>query len=228
MSGSFVHNSIIAGCRCLAGHLPSSPTKRDTMPLGDHLAPSSTSRHLITIGLTASLAAALLAVISITGEDDKHALTTPESIESSSSAAARSTTTPRQLVSRLREILRIREAAYRSRNPDLLRSVYSSDCPCLASDEKAIYELLQRAYIWDGIETSVEIRRVTKYCRREVRAWWSCGAGLLVVVVESAKKPVEVGLGVAPVERRRRLLVAALEGQQASFDLVRVGEVVGR
>src|SRR5215207_5769943 len=62
----------------------------------------------------------------------------------------------------------------------------------------------------------------------EVRAWWSCGAGLLVVVVESAKKPVEVGLGVAPVERRRRLLVAALEGQQASFDLVQVGEVVGR
>src|SRR5512132_4482569 len=62
----------------------------------------------------------------------------------------------------------------------------------------------------------------------EVRAWWSCGAGPLVVVVESAKKPVEVGLGVAPVERRRRLLVAALEGQQASFDLVQVGEVVGR
>jgi hypothetical protein len=166
MSGSFVHNSIIAGCRCLAGHLPSSPTKRDTMPLGDHLAPSSTSRHLITICLTASLAAALLAVISITGEDDKHALTTPESIESSSSAAVRSTTTPRQLVSRLREILRIREAAYRSRNPDLLRSVYSSDCPCLASDEKAIYELLRRAYMWDGIETSVEIRRVTKLHER--------------------------------------------------------------
>jgi hypothetical protein len=54
----------------------------------------------------------------------------------------------------------------------------------------------------------------------EVRAWWSCGAGLLVVVVESAKKPVEVGLGVAPVERGGGLLVAGLEGQQASFDLV--------
>jgi hypothetical protein len=70
------------------------------------------------------------------------------------------------IVSRLREILRIREAAYRSRNPELLRSVYSSDCPCLASDEKAIYELLRRAYMWDGIETSVEIRRVTKIHER--------------------------------------------------------------
>jgi len=53
----------------------------------------------------------------------------------------------------------------------------------------------------------------------EVRAWWSCGAGLLVVVAESAKKPVEVGLGVAPVERGGGLLIAVLEGQQLVFDL---------
>jgi hypothetical protein len=137
------------------------------MPLGDHLAPSSTSRRLTTLGLAASLVAALYAVISFAGEDNNLALTTPESLESSSSSlAVRSTTTPRQLVSRLREILQIREAAYRSRNPDLLRSIYSSDCPCWASDEKAIYELLQRAYMWDGIETSIEIRRVTKLHER--------------------------------------------------------------
>lgn len=135
------------------------------MPLGDHLAPSSTSRRLITIGLAASLAA-LLVAISMAGEDDKLTLTTPESLESSSSATGRSATTPREVASRLREILRIREAAYRSRNPDLLRSIYSSDCPCLASDEKAIYELLQRAYMWDGVETSIEIRRVDKLHER--------------------------------------------------------------
>lgn len=138
------------------------------MPLGDRLAPSSTSRRLTTLGLAASLAAALalLAVISFTGEDNNPVLTTPPPLESSSSLAVRSSTTPRQLVSRLREILQIREAAYRSRNPDLLHSIYSSDCPCLASDEKAIYELLQRAYMWDGIETSIETRRVTKLHER--------------------------------------------------------------
>jgi hypothetical protein len=135
------------------------------MPLGDHLAPSSTSRRLATLGLAASLTAALLAVISFAGEDNNLALTRPESLESSSSLV-RSSTTPRQLVSRLREILQIRETAYRSRNPDLLRSIYSSDCPCLASDETAIYELLQRAYMWDGIETSIEIRRVTRLHER--------------------------------------------------------------
>ena len=136
------------------------------MPLGDHLAPSSTSRRLITIGLAASLAAALLLAISIAGEDHKLTLAEPESQESSSSATARSTVTQREIASRLREILRIREAAYRSRNPALLRSIYSSDCPCLAGDEKAIHELLQRAYMWDGIETSIEIRRVTKLHER--------------------------------------------------------------
>jgi hypothetical protein len=36
----------------------------------------------------------------------------------------------------------------------------------LASDEKAIYELLQRAYMWDEIETSIEIRRVTRFHER--------------------------------------------------------------
>jgi hypothetical protein len=136
------------------------------MPLGDHLAPSSTSRRLTTLGLVALLAAALLVVISFAGEDNNLALTTPASLESSSSLPVRSSTTPRQLVSRLREILQIREAAYRSRNPDLLHSIYSSDCPCLASEEKAIYDLLQRAYMWDGIETSVEIRRVTELNER--------------------------------------------------------------
>jgi hypothetical protein len=136
------------------------------MPLGDHLAPSSTSRRLITIGLAASLAAALLLAISIAGEDHQLTLAEPEPQESSSSATARSTATQREIASRLREILRIREAAYRSRNPDLLRSIYSSDCPCLAGDEKAIHDLLQRAYMWDGIETSIEIRRVTKLHER--------------------------------------------------------------
>ena len=93
-----------------------------------------------------------------------------------------------------------------------------------------VAEELERAGFRAHLAEPADTRalRGPKYCRMEVRAWWSCGAGPLVVVVESAKKPVEVGLGVAPVERRRRLLVAALEGQQASFDLVQVGEVVGR
>lgn len=43
---------------------------------------------------------------------------------------------------------------------------------------------------------------------------------------KAAEQPVEIGAGVAPVERGRDLLVAGLEGQQSAFDLGEVGEVV--
>jgi hypothetical protein len=36
-----------------------------------------------------------------------------------------------ELVSRLREILAIREQAYHKRNPELLKEIYAEDCPCL-------------------------------------------------------------------------------------------------
>jgi hypothetical protein len=47
--------------------------------------------------------------------------------------------TPRsEIVSRLEKILEIRETAYRFRNPEMLRGVYSEDCPCLANDERGL------------------------------------------------------------------------------------------
>jgi hypothetical protein len=54
---------------------------------------------------------------------------------------------------------------------------------------------------------------LTKYRRMEVRAWWSCGLGELLVVGQATKQAVEVGLGIAPVERYGGLLVAVLEAQ---------------
>jgi hypothetical protein len=44
---------------------------------------------------------------------------------------------------------------------------------------------------------------------------------------KTAEEPVEIGAGVAPVERDRGLLVAGLEGQQSALELGEVGEVVG-
>src|SRR5215218_7425885 len=48
------------------------------------------------------------------------------------------------------------------------------------------------------------------------------------MLLQAAQQPVQVRSGEVPVERHGSLLVAALEGQQASFDLGQVGEVVGR
>jgi hypothetical protein len=75
-------------------------------------------------------------------------------------------TSKAQIVSRLKEILSIREEAYRSRNDDILVSIYSRDCPCLVSDRSAIDELLREKRIWDGIRTSIKVREATKLNER--------------------------------------------------------------
>jgi hypothetical protein len=73
-----------------------------------------------------------------------------------------------RVVGRLHEILRIREEAYRLRDPNLLLSIYASDCPCLSSDENAIQKLINRHHTWDGIATSIEVKSVD---RMNERVW---------------------------------------------------------
>jgi hypothetical protein len=95
--------------------------------------------------------------------------------------------TPRdEVVARLREILRIREEAYRFRNPELLQSIYSDDCPCLASDEKAIYELLEREHRWARIATSIDVRSVK---RIEKRIW------VVIALFHSDRLKIETSSG---------------------------------
>jgi hypothetical protein len=136
------------------------------MPLQGHEAPSGTARRVIAVGLTVSLTAVALVVALRVGEDNGVESTSPQIPAFSTSRTVRSAVAPSDVVSRLREILRIREAAYRTRNPDLLRSIYSIDCPCLESDERAILQLLDHGYEWDGIKTSIEIRSVDRIHER--------------------------------------------------------------
>jgi hypothetical protein len=76
-------------------------------------------------------------------------------------------TDPRaELVSRLEEILARRELAYKSRDPDILREIYTTDCPCLKSDSSAIRELLSENYNWVGGETSIKVRRLQRVTER--------------------------------------------------------------
>jgi hypothetical protein len=131
------------------------------MPLIDRLTYSTTPRRL---ALAASLTAGILLVgLTLSREEPEAPLTAAQGSLPPSSATVRSTTTSADVVvARLREVLRIRESAYRSRNPDVLRSIYSNDCPCLVSDETAILELLEQHYVWRGIGTSIEVRSVRK------------------------------------------------------------------
>jgi hypothetical protein len=57
--------------------------------------------------------------------------------------------------------------------------------------------------------------------------WRSCRDGTLRPRIRPVEQLGEVGASMAPVERHRGLLVAALEGKQAALDLGGVTEVVG-
>jgi hypothetical protein len=120
-----------------------------------------TSRHLIAIGVVAFLLSA--AVLSTTLDDQAdEALSAPDYSPLPTTTAKVEITPQRDVAARLKEIMRIREEAYRVRSPEMLRSIYSVDCPCLASDERAINELIDRDHVWRGIATSIDIRSVRR------------------------------------------------------------------
>jgi ketosteroid isomerase-like protein len=88
----------------------------------------------------------------------------PASAPTSSGIAPTTTsiTEEDEVVARLREILKARDRAYRDRNVDLLKEVYTSDCPCLRGDGDAIRQLLKDDAVWIGASTSVRINRLEK------------------------------------------------------------------
>jgi hypothetical protein len=122
-----------------------------------------TSRQLLTvIGLLAALIA-LTIFMTLIESDESAVVVAPRTLPSSAPTSVKINSTPRtEVISRLREILSIREEAYRSRSTDMLASIYSRDCPCLSSDGNAIDELLRKKRIWDGVRTSIEVRGATK------------------------------------------------------------------
>jgi len=72
----------------------------------------------------------------------------------------------RAVIGRLREILEIRDQAFRNRSPEILNDVYTEDCPCLEGDKNAIQELLDNDYHIVGGATSVRIREVNQVSER--------------------------------------------------------------
>ena len=48
----------------------------------------------------------------------------------------------------------------------MLTTIYSGDCPCMASDQRAIEELLDHGHVLDGVSTSIEVRSVSRVNER--------------------------------------------------------------
>jgi hypothetical protein len=124
--------------------------------------------RLVLLSLAVLVVVGLLAAVLVrrSGEDG----TAPASTEAPASSEPSRTTVvanlETELADRLREILSQRDAAYRSRNPAILRQIYTVDCPCLESDSNAIRELLSNDYLWVGGETSIQVRRFERVSNR--------------------------------------------------------------
>jgi hypothetical protein len=129
-------------------------------------------RLLFGVGLLAALVSLTIFVMLNETEQSAGVLPPETSLASAPTIAKTSFTSRTEIISRLREILSIREEAYRSRSSDTLASIYSRDCPCLSSDGDAIDELLRKKRIWDGVGTSIEVREATEL---NERAWTIVG-----------------------------------------------------
>jgi hypothetical protein len=122
---------------------------------------SSSRRRLLVLTLIGCLAAAVFAVARVV-EDGPETNIQSSTSTTADNAATRTTLEETKIVSRLRDVLSVRDRAYRERDPDVLESVYTTDCPCLKGDQGAIRQLLKDNAVWVGATTSIRIRKVEK------------------------------------------------------------------
>ena len=135
------------------------------MPTNDHPTPPArldpTRRGMVLAILIGGIAVAVAVVV-------LNARGTPEAASSSSVPAspstANATTTTieagSEVVGRLRDILGVRDRAYRERDADLLKGVFTTDCPCLKGDRKAIDQLLKDDAVWVGASTAIRVKNI--------------------------------------------------------------------
>jgi hypothetical protein len=144
------------------------------MPNKDHPPAASPRKrpwvvHGMAVASVILLTGAVLFAFVVATDDDRDTTTPIGKVPISTTTSPQTTTTldpHAELVARLRAILARREAAYSQRNPDILKEIYTVDCPCLKSDSNAIRELVSEDYIWVGGETSIKVRRLERVTAR--------------------------------------------------------------
>jgi hypothetical protein len=181
------------------------------MEIEDHPAPppptpGGTSRRAALAAIAAALllVVAVVAVFATRGDGDAAGSTPPEPSPPQTTAAATTTTTDTEteVVARLREILRVRDDAYEQRDDRLLRTIYTSDCPCLTGDGKAIRQLVRDKAIWVGASTSIQVNKTE---RVNERLW------IIIAVFDASPFRIET---------ESRELIRSIEGRSDLFRFV--------
>jgi hypothetical protein len=165
-------------------------------------------RHLyVVVGLVMA-AILVLAIFALTTQPAKspYGSTLPDTTfsEPQTSITPKSTIgTREEVVTRIHEIFRVRDQAIRARNPLLLDSIYTVDCPCLKGDQQLIQSLKQERRMWRGVKVSLAIREAEKVNDR----LWTISA---VVTTSSFDITTESGVLVRRVPQGRELSRFAL------------------
>jgi hypothetical protein len=129
--------------------------------------PSRRTAWLAAAAVALLVVVAAAAILTTRGDGGAAESSLPESSFPQTTAPPTTTKVdPRnEIVARLRQILRVRDKAYRQREEGILKTIYTSDCPCLAGDGNAIKQLRKDGATWVGASTSIrveELERVTE------------------------------------------------------------------
>jgi hypothetical protein len=172
------------------------------MPTNDHGSgsqPSALTRGFMLAVMIGGLVVGV-AIWGVVRRADPAALGSLTSSTSPTVAATTSTIGEKEeVVVRLQEILRVRDRAYRDRDIELLRKVYTTDCPCLRGDRDAIRQLLRDNAVWVGASTSVRVQELE---RVNDRLW--------IVVADFIGSPFRI-------ETESGDLIRAVEGKSEVF-----------
>jgi len=134
------------------------------MPNEDHRSSPTTHdaprRYLLPSAL---IAVAIIGVaLFVVSRDDEPAATSPSTASMSATTTSLTTKAARdtksEIVTRLREILQIREQAFSERDASLFEDVYTSTCPCLRAGRDVITALKKGNIQWRDRSISIDVQ----------------------------------------------------------------------
>jgi hypothetical protein len=175
--------------------------------------PSTSGRRplLLALVLTLLLIGGASAFLATRGSDNASPQAAPPPpVPPTTSPPTTSLDERAEVVARLREILRIRDEAYGTRNAFLLTQIYSNDCPCLRSDREIIQKMKSLRIVWKGVSTSIKVKKAERINPRLWILTTSVTGASFKIEKESGERVREVASGSDVVQ----FLLTKPSGQQ--------------
>jgi hypothetical protein len=114
-------------------------------------------RYLFAVVLMAIVIAVVLLMITRSDGSGNASSPSLSRLETTIAPTTRAPNSESDVVTRLREILEVREEAFRERDASLFEDVYTSDCACLRAGRDAIAALKKEKVQWRNRSISLEI-----------------------------------------------------------------------